>query len=110
VLGAAGAAEAGAAIITLDDSEAAERVVKALRDAHPRLVIVARSRDPEHARRLTQAGASSVILEALEPGLQMAAAALAAQGVSAEAIDDALEALRREAADEPGHREEEKGS
>ncbi len=42
-----------------------------------------------------------MILEALEPGLQMAAAALAAQGVSAEAVDGALDAYRREAAGDP---------
>ena len=100
VLRAAGAGEAKAAVITLTDSEAAERVVAALRREHPDLVIVARSRDPAHARRLEQAGADSVILEALEPGLQMGAAALSAEGVPAAVVDKALDALRREASDE----------
>lgn len=98
VLRAAGAPLARAAVITLDDAGGAERIVEALRRAHPGLSIVARSRDAEHARRLELAGATDVILEALEPGLQMAAAALAAQGLAAEVIEQSVARIRHEAA------------
>lgn len=98
LLDAAGIDRASAAIITIDQPEAAERVVAALRHNHPDLRVIARSRDGEHGKRLEQAGADAVILEALEPGLQMGAAALRVSGVPADAIDRSLEALRRGAA------------
>ncbi|HWI28435.1 MAG TPA: monovalent cation:proton antiporter-2 (CPA2) family protein [Stellaceae bacterium] len=97
LLSAAGIERARAAIITIDQPDAAERVVAVLRHRHPDLHIIARSRDAAHARRLEQAGANAVILEALEPGLQMGAAALRLTGTPAAAIDGALDALRRAA-------------
>jgi CPA2 family monovalent cation:H+ antiporter-2 len=98
LLDAAGVDRAGAAIITIDQPEPAERIVAALRRNHPDLRIIARSRDAEHGKRLEQAGADAVILEALEPGLQMGAAALRVAGAPAAAIETALDALRRGAA------------
>lgn len=95
LLNAAGVERASAAIITLDQPDAAESIVAALRRTHPDLRIIARSRDAAHARRLEQAGANAVILEALEPGLQMGAAALRVAGTPAATIDRALDALRR---------------
>jgi monovalent cation:H+ antiporter-2, CPA2 family len=96
LLHAAGIERASAAIITLDQPEAAERLVAVLRRNHPDLRIIARSRDAEHAHRLKQAGADDVILEALEPGLQMGAAALRLADTPPDEIDRALERLRRE--------------
>ncbi len=98
LLDAVGVDRASAAIITLDQADAAERVVAALRRNHPDLRIIARSRDAEHARRLEQAGANDVIHEALEPGLQMGAAALRVCGTPVAAIDRALDAMRHAAA------------
>jgi CPA2 family monovalent cation:H+ antiporter-2 len=98
LLNAAGVMRATAAIITIDQPDPAERIVAALRRNHPDLRIIARSRDADHARRLEQAGANAVILEALEPGLQMGAAALRLAGTPAAAIDRALDGLRRGAA------------
>jgi K+:H+ antiporter len=95
LLDAAGVDRASAAIITIDQPEPAERVVAALRRNHPDLRIIARSRDAAHGKRLEQAGADAVILEALEPGLQMGAAALRVTGAPAAAIETALDALRR---------------
>jgi monovalent cation:H+ antiporter-2, CPA2 family len=95
LLNAAGVDRASAAIITIDQPEPAERVVAALRHNKPDLRIIARSRDAEHAKRLERAGANAVILEALEPGLQMGAAALRVAGTPAAAIETALDALRR---------------
>ncbi|HZB89926.1 MAG TPA: monovalent cation:proton antiporter-2 (CPA2) family protein [Stellaceae bacterium] len=95
LLNAAGVERARAAIITLDQPEAAERIVAALRRNHPDLRIIARSRDAAHGRRLEEAGANAVILEALEPGLQMGAAVLRVAGTPPAAIDHALDVLRR---------------
>jgi CPA2 family monovalent cation:H+ antiporter-2 len=95
LLDAAGIDRASAAIITIDQPEPAERVVAALRRNHPDLRIIARSRDAAHGKRLEQSGADAVILEALEPGLQMGAAALRVTGAPAAAIETALDALRR---------------
>jgi CPA2 family monovalent cation:H+ antiporter-2 len=95
LLDAAGVDRASAAIITIDQPEPAERVVAALRRNHPDLRIIARSRDAEHGKRLEPAGADAVILEALEPGLQIGAAALRVAGAPAAAIEAALDALRR---------------
>ncbi len=94
LLAAAGIERARSAVITLDQPEAAERIVTLLHQAHPDLYIIARSRDAAHARRLEQAGADAVILEALEPGLQMGAAALRQVGAAAAEIERALEDLR----------------
>jgi K+:H+ antiporter len=95
LLHAAGAERASAAIITIDQAEAAEHVVASLRRQHPDLRIIARSRDAEHARRLEQAGANDIILEALEPGLQMGAAALRLSETPGHEIERALERLRK---------------
>jgi CPA2 family monovalent cation:H+ antiporter-2 len=97
LLHAAGVDRASAAVITIDQAEAAERVVAALRRNHPDLRIVARSRDSAHAQRLEGAGADAVIHEALEPGLQMGGAALRAAGTPPDEVERALEELRRKA-------------
>ena len=97
LLHAAGVDRASAAVITIDQAEAAERVVAALRRNHPDLRIVARSRDSAHAQRLEGAGADAVIQEALEPGLQMGGAALRAAGTPPDEVERALEELRRKA-------------
>jgi CPA2 family monovalent cation:H+ antiporter-2 len=98
LLDAAGVDRASAAVITLDQPEAAERVVAALRRNHPDLRIIARSRDAAHAQRLERAGANEVILEALEPGLQIGAAALRISGTPPDAIDRVIDAMRKRAA------------
>jgi CPA2 family monovalent cation:H+ antiporter-2 len=95
LLEAAGVNRASAAVITLNQAQAAERLVQALRRAHPTLHIIARSRDVEHQRRLQDAGADAVILEALEPGLQMGAAVLRGSGAPVDAVDHVVEAFRR---------------
>jgi CPA2 family monovalent cation:H+ antiporter-2 len=95
LLSAAGVERASAAVITIDQAEAAERVVGTLRRNHPDLRIVARSRDHAHAQRLEQAGADAVIHEALEPGLQMGGAALRATGAPPDEVERALEEMRR---------------
>ncbi len=97
VLRAAGVERAAEAVITLDHPEPARRIVAELRRSHPKLVIIASSRDAAHGRILQEAGANAVVLEVLEPGLQIAAVALRFAGVPAHEIDHALDDVRTEA-------------
>ena len=56
--------------------------------------ILARARDEAHAERLRQAGASFVIPEAIEAGLQMASRALRDFGYDSETARDLIAAVR----------------
>jgi CPA2 family monovalent cation:H+ antiporter-2 len=95
VLHAAGVERAAGAVITIDQPGPAEQIVAALHRAHPGLKIVVRSRDADHGGRLAQAGADAVVLEAVEPGLQMAASALRFAGVQDQEVAHAVETFRR---------------
>lgn len=94
VLRAAGIERAVGAVITMNEPDAVARLVRELGRTQPELKIVVRGRDTEHGRGLKAAGAAAVVLEAFEPGLQIAAAALKLKGLSAEEISTALDALR----------------
>ena len=74
---------ATAAILTMDEPVAAQRLVKRLRAQFPDLPIVARSRDVAHAAQLYRAGASHAVPEALEASLQLSEAVLIEIGVAA---------------------------
>lgn len=82
-------------ILTMDNTAAAVRTVKAIRHEAPQVSIVARARDEAHAVTLRDAGATLVVPETLESGLQLSGFALSALGVSEEAIQQIIE-LRRE--------------
>ena len=79
-------------VVTMDNPSSALHTVKAVRQAFPKLPIVARSRDERHAQELLQAGALQVIPETLEAGLQLSAAVLLQlnlpEGVVTHAIED----------------------
>lgn len=85
---------ARALLITLDHPEAAEQIVKTVRQAWPLLPVFARARDTPHAMRLLQLGATEVIPEAVEAALQLAGRALASMGVPEETVRRHLEAQR----------------
>lgn len=76
-----GIAEARGLVVTAGDAGTADRVVQAARAARPDLVIIARSRDPDHAMRLYGLGASDVVTETMEASLQLAEAVLVDIGV-----------------------------
>lgn len=95
VLRAAGAARAGAAVITLDDARAAEKSVRALRSARPDITILVRSRDMEHAKELGRAGADSVVPEMMEASLQLAAHALRVAGLPSDDIANLIDDYRQ---------------
>ncbi len=95
----AGLANATAFVITLDDPIAAERAVSAVRARGRNVPIIARARDAAAAERLTKAGAQDVILESVEPAVQMARSALTHVDAPMADVDAMLESLRaREAA------------
>lgn len=75
---------AAAFVITMDDHDAAEQVLKSARQAAPNIPIVMRARDSEHARQLVADGANEVIPEVLEAGLQMGQVLLQHIGFPAE--------------------------
>jgi len=76
------AERAAAIVLTMDHPASALHAVKAIRRAYPHVPLFARSRDEKHAQALKQAGASHVIPETLEAGLQLSAFVLQSLGVS----------------------------
>jgi CPA2 family monovalent cation:H+ antiporter-2 len=77
-----GVDEAACVVLTMDDPHAALHAVGALRRHYPQLCLLARARDEKHARALKKAGATEVVSEAIESGLQLAGFALGAAGMS----------------------------
>ena len=76
VLRAAGIGDAKLVIVTLDDFEAAEDVVAALRQVRPNVTILVRGHNAEQCRTLQKLGASLVVSENLEASLELAREAL----------------------------------
>ena len=94
LLSSAGAAGAAMFIVTVDDPDSAEAMVKAARELRRDAPILARAQDEAHAERLRQAGATFVIPEAIEAGLQMASRALQDFGYDGETARDLIAAAR----------------
>jgi len=78
-----GLAEASALVVTIDMPKQIEAVVAAARALRPDLVIVARSRDADHASKLYALGVTDAVPETIEASLQLSEAALAGLGVPA---------------------------
>jgi CPA2 family monovalent cation:H+ antiporter-2 len=89
-----GGASARSFVVTTDEPEAAERMVKAIRAAWPGVPIHARALDAEHARRLREAGATDVVPEALEGSLQLAGRVLEQLGLPDDAVDARIDHAR----------------
>ena len=90
-----GLSRASALVITMDDAPAAETVAAVAHKHAPHVTIVARAHDGSHAERLRDHGATEVVLEVLEAGLQLGASALVLAGVPRQAAR-ALSDNRRE--------------
>jgi CPA2 family monovalent cation:H+ antiporter-2 len=90
-----GLAQAETVVVTLDDAEAAEAIVAAIRAERADVAIVARSRDAPHAARLYQIGATEVVPETLEASLDLARAALLAVGGEPARIEADISAKRQ---------------
>jgi CPA2 family monovalent cation:H+ antiporter-2 len=93
ILERVGAGDALSLVATLADSEGAERVVAACAKRWPDVPVCARAKDREHAARLLSLGAS-VVLEALEPSLQLAGRVLEKLGYPNDTVAQRLAAAR----------------
>ena len=80
-LGLALVKSVGAIVLTMDYPASALHAVKAIRRKYPDMPLYARSRDEKHALALKAAGATLVIPETLESGLQLSAFVLQALGI-----------------------------
>jgi monovalent cation:proton antiporter-2 (CPA2) family protein len=76
VLRAAGITDAKLVVVTLDDLEATEDVVTALRQVRPNVTILVRGHNADQCRTLRELGASLVVSENLEASLELAREAL----------------------------------
>ena len=95
VLRASGAQSPSAVVVAFSSAERALAAVSAARDAFGSDCSVhARARNPLHGAHLRAAGASHVVVESLETGLQLASEVMAAQG-EPEARTRAIEAALR---------------
>ncbi|MCB1611518.1 MAG: monovalent cation:proton antiporter-2 (CPA2) family protein [Xanthomonadales bacterium] len=89
-------ATARALVVTMDSAQAAEHIVRAVRQFAPELPIYARARDRAHGRRLLQQGATEVTPETIEASLQLAARVLVSTGFSEDAAKQRIQ-IEREA-------------
>lgn len=94
ILNLVGAAHAALFLVTIDDPAAVTSIVKTIRESRPEAPIMARANDIDHADDLKQAGASFVIPDAIEAGLQLAGRALSEFGYDNETVRDRLAAER----------------
>ncbi|MEO6354790.1 MAG: cation:proton antiporter [Oxalobacteraceae bacterium] len=100
---------AAAVVLTMDHPASALHAVRAIRREYPQLPVFARSRDESHARMLKKAGATIVIPETLESGLQLSAFVLQtlgiAEGTAAQVIQNERErriaALQESSSEKP---------
>ena len=90
ILERAGAHGAQLFVVTVDDSASAYAIVRAIREIRSDALVLARAHDSEHAAELLDAGASHVIPDAVEAGLQIAGRALQAFGVPGDTVRDRL--------------------
>jgi CPA2 family monovalent cation:H+ antiporter-2 len=73
---------AAAIVLTMDHPASALHAVRSIRRIYPQLPVFARSRDENHARTLKKAGATIVIPETLESGLQLSSFVLQTLGIA----------------------------
>lgn len=95
-LQAASIQRAAMLIVTVDDADRAEAMVRAALAIRPDLTVIARAHDGNHMARLTTAGAGHVVPEAIESGLQMVQIALEVFGYDTETVRDRIAQARDE--------------
>jgi len=69
------------AIITIHTEQEIDAIVGALRASYPKLVIVSRAKDANHARHLYEIGVTDAVPETIEASLQLSEAALVGLGI-----------------------------
>jgi monovalent cation:proton antiporter-2 (CPA2) family protein len=83
MLAAAGAAKAKLLIVAIDDVEGSIRLVTLAKKYFPKLSLLVRAKDREHAYRLIRLGVKSVFRETLESSLELSIEALRVLGFGA---------------------------
>lgn len=78
---AAGVLRAAAVVVTFAESTEAVRAIAHVQSLNPAVPVIARARDEADIARLTAAGASEIVPEALESGLMLASHTLVWMGV-----------------------------
>ena len=81
-------------VITSDQPVETDQIVAMIRSAWPDAKIFARARDPAHAHRLIEMGATDVVPEATEGSLQLAAHVLTGIGLPDEAVMSTIDQVR----------------
>ena len=93
---AAGVLRAAAVVITFADSAAAVRVLAHIQSLNASVPVIARARDDADIVRLSAAGASEIVPEALESGLMLASHTLVWIGVPLNRVVRRVRAVRDE--------------
>jgi CPA2 family monovalent cation:H+ antiporter-2 len=88
---------AAALVISADDAQAAERVLSAARRLSRDVPILVRAHDSSHAARLMALGATQVVPEVLEAGLQLGQQLLQHVGLPMEAAREVVDSERNAA-------------
>jgi CPA2 family monovalent cation:H+ antiporter-2 len=78
-----GLARASTLIITIRSHDEIDAIIEAARAISPRIEIVSRAHDADHARHLYEIGVTDAVPETIEASLQLSEAALVALGVPA---------------------------
>lgn len=100
VLDQLGIHRASAFAATMDQVRASEHLVSAVHKAWPTVPIFARARDPGHARKLLERGASSATPETTEASLRLSEDLLGSVGIPEEAARTIVERYRTECHDD----------
>lgn len=91
----AGALNAKAVILCMDDTEAVNHAVSALREQSPSLTIIATAHDRMHEIALQPLGADVIVRETLESSLLVAREALSLMGHDNSVIEDYVQQFRK---------------
>jgi CPA2 family monovalent cation:H+ antiporter-2 len=90
------AGRARAFVVTIDNRDAAERMVTAARHVNAGALIFARAADASHAARLMRRGAFGVIPEAAEAGVQLAGRVLEGLDLPDDAVAERMQKMRND--------------
>jgi CPA2 family monovalent cation:H+ antiporter-2 len=94
ILNRAHADTAAAIVVTMDNASAVEQIVREARGLFPVVPIYARARDAAQSVRLTDAGATVAVPEAIEASLQLGGRVLAGFGVGEDAVNRLIDQQR----------------
>ncbi len=93
---AAGVLRAAAVVVTFAESAEAVRAIAHVHSLNPAVPVIARAREEADIARLTAAGASEIVPEALESGLMLASHTLVWMGVPLSRVVRRVRAVRDE--------------